>query len=136
VLGMSGGTRAEAGQERGCTIYDRMTPNIIKRIINAQIDRVKDWTDPNREENPMSCSEITIDGIDGALYGKLLAEAKAAGAKFDGATVSIDDCVFDWDFDIITSCLHFTCIHKPFIFSCGEVEGKIRSLVEKAKGGI
>jgi hypothetical protein len=92
--------------------------------------------DPQYEENQMPCPEITIPEISGDLYAKLLAQAEAAGAKFDGAKVSILGLEFDWNYDLEAATLRVTCTKKPFYAGCGQVEAHIRELVEKAKQSI
>jgi hypothetical protein len=103
----------------------------IKDFLNRAL-----WQDPNYEVNQVACPEITIEEIDGDLYAKLLAEAGAAGAKFDGSKASIEGLDFDWDYDIEAQVLHVTCTKKPFFIGCGQVESKIQELVAKAKGAI
>lgn len=92
--------------------------------------------DPQFEEVQVSCQEITIEQIDGALYAKLLAEATAAGAKFEGAQASISGLEFDWNYDEVAQALHVTCTKKPFYVGCDQVESRIRQLVEKSKGAL
>jgi hypothetical protein len=94
------------------------------------------WQDPNYETDEMSCPEITIEGINEELYAKLLGQANAAGAKFDGAKVTIHGLDFDWNYDSAASILHITCTWKPFYASCSMVEEKIRELVNRARTGI
>jgi hypothetical protein len=103
----------------------------IKDFLNRAL-----WQDPQYEENQVNCPEITIEGIDGDLYRKLLAEANAAGAKFDGSKVSISGLEFDWNYDLEAQVLHVTCTKKEFFIRCPQVESKIRELVEKSKGSI
>ena len=110
--------------------------SFIKRLLRGKIDEIKNWQDPDREENPMPCPEITIDGIDADLHSKLLGEATAAGAQFEGATVAFDNCIFDWNYDAPSATLHVTCIKKPFYIGCGLIAEKIQELAVKAKGGL
>ena len=105
----------------------------FKRLIQGKIDEVKDWQDPDREETPTPCPEITLPGIPQELYDKLLSEAHAAGAFFEGTKAQFKGCVFDWNYDAASQTLHVTCLSKPFIFSCGEVEQHIRELVKGAQ---
>ena len=116
-----------------------MAFGFIRRLLRAKIDRtrdqIRDWKDPNREENPMACDEITFDGIDGVLYGKLLHQAIAANAIFDGLTVHFEGVALDWNYDAAAQVLHVTCTKKPFYASCDLVESKLRELVAKAKQG-
>ena len=94
------------------------------------------WQDPNYEVHQVSCPEISLEEIDKDLYGRLLYEATAAGAEFDGTKACIEGLEFDWNYDEATQTLNITCTKKPFYASCGVVESKIRELVEKAKGAI
>ena len=110
--------------------------NIFKRLIRGKIEEVKDWEDPNREDNPTACSEITIEQISPELYARLLSEATAAGAKFEGAKASLSGLEFDWNFDEAAQVLHVTATKKPFYVTCSEVESKIQELVLKAKAAL
>jgi len=94
------------------------------------------WQDPNYEVDQVSCPEITIEEIPQDLYAKLLAEATAAGAIFEGSFAKIEGLSFDWNYDPSAQVLHITCLKKPFFASCGVVESRIRELVAKAKGAI
>lgn len=98
------------------------------------------WKDvtqnPQYDEVQVPCPEITIEGIDQALHAKLLAEGTAAGAKFDGATATIEGCYFDWNYDAEAQTLHVTCTKKPFYVSCTAIQSKITEIVTKAKEGI
>ena len=106
-------------------------------LLNAVRGPIREWQDPQGDEDSMKpCQEVTIEGIDQALYDKLLAEATAAGASFYGGTVALKGCTFAWNYDAPSSTLHFTCLGRPFIFGCGEVESRIRELVAKARTAI
>ncbi len=107
--------------------------NFFKRLVRSKIEQVKDWQDPNREDNPTACPEITIEQISPEVHAKLLAEATTAGATFEGSFAYIEGLSFDWNYDSTAQVLHVTCLKKPFYAACGEVESKIRELVEKAK---
>jgi hypothetical protein len=109
---------------------------IFKRFFRSKLDEVKDWQDPDREEEPMACQEITIEGVDTVLYGRLLSQATAAGAQFDGIRASIESLEFDWNYDAAAQVLHVTCTKKPFYATCSEVESRIRDLAAKAKTAI
>jgi hypothetical protein len=113
-----------------------MFKRLEKMLLNAVRGPIREWQDPQAEENPMSCPEITIEGIDDALYAKLLAEATSAGAKFEGTSVSLEGLDFDWNRDSEAQAVHITCLKKPFFATCGIVEFKIRELVAKAKENI
>ncbi len=114
--------------------------SFIKRLIQGKIDQVKDWQNPDREEFPMPCEEIVLDGIDKDLYAKLLTQANAGGIQFQGDTATLHDgpisLGFLWNYDEPSATLRITCVKKPFIFSCGTVELQLRQLVEKAKESI
>jgi hypothetical protein len=111
--------------------------NLFRRIIRDKISQIQDWRDPNREESPTPCAEITIGHIPEDLYGRLLAEASAGGAQFNGAKATISSAEFDWNYDAPSATLHITCTKKPFFISCDSVERQIRALVAaSAKGGI
>lgn len=105
----------------------------FKRLIQGKIDEVKDWQNPDREENPTSCAEITLPNIPQELYDKLLSEATAAGAQFSGEKVDFDHCEFDWSYDPPSQTLHITCTKKPFFVDCPTIEQKIRELVKGAQ---
>lgn len=94
------------------------------------------WQDPNYEVHQVSCQEITIEAIDHELYSRLLAEATAAGAHFDGVKASINGLEFDWNYDAECQVLQVTCTRKPFYATCSDVESKIREMVAKSKGAI
>lgn len=94
------------------------------------------WQDPNYEVVQMPCPEITIPGVDKDWYAKLLAEATAAGAKFEGTSVQMQGFGFDWNYDGEALVLHVTCTRKPFYVSCAMIEQRIRELVANAKGAI
>lgn len=94
------------------------------------------WNDPNYEVKQVSCPEITIEAIPNELYEKLLTEAAAAGAEFDGNKMTISGLEFDWNYDTEAQILHVTCTRKPFYVTCAQVETRINYLAEKAKGGI
>lgn len=83
----------------------------------------------------MPCPEVTVDGVDPILYEKLLAEATAAGAQFNGSEVTFKGCKFLWSYDGAGT-VKYTCTEKPFYFSCGLIQNEIQSLVEEAKGAI
>lgn len=92
--------------------------------------------DPEYEETQVPCPEITIEGIDQDLYAKLLAEATAAGAQFDGATATISGCTFDWNYDAEAGALRATCTKKPFYIGCDSIADRIQAIILKARGGI
>jgi hypothetical protein len=106
-------------------------PGKIKRFLLKAL-----WQDPNYEIDQVNCPEITIENIDSALYAKLLSGATSAGAQFDGAKASIRGADFDWNYDQSAQILHITCTRKPFYATCAEVESRIRSLVDEAKGAL
>lgn len=110
--------------------------NILNRFFKNKLDQVKDWQDPDREENPMACPEITIEQVDQPLHAKLLVEAMAAGATFQGTYATIEALTFDWNYDPAAQVLHVTCLKKPFYATCNEVESRIRELAAKAKGAL
>lgn len=84
----------------------------------------------------MPCAEITIEQIPLDLYAKLLNEATAAGAKFDGTKATLDGIELDWNYSPEVQILRVSCTKKPFYVNCGTVESHIRGLVEKAKTGV
>jgi hypothetical protein len=109
----------------------------LKRKITSTLrDGLNEWRDPQGEENPMACPEITIEGIDDAMYAKLMNEAVAGGAQFNGNIASIDGLTFDWNRDSVTQTLHITCLKKEFFITCKTVESKIRELVQKSKEAL
>lgn len=118
---------------------DEKPMNIIKRLFRSKLDSTKaevaDWRDPNREESPMSCTEITFEAIDPALYGRLLHQAAAAGAFFNGLTATFQGVTLSWNYDEPSQSLHVTCTKKPFYASCDLVEQHVRQLVANAKQG-
>lgn len=107
----------------------------VKSFIQDKIDQYHDWQNPDREENPMSCPEVVVDGIDLDLYEKLQAEAIAAGAVFDGSKVTLKGCEFLWAYDGISR-IRYTCTSKPFYFSCKLIQTQIEDLVQKSKEAI
>lgn len=92
--------------------------------------------DPQYDEVQVPCPEITIGGIDQALYDKLLAEATAAGAAFSGSSATMHGCTFDWNYDTVSQTLNATCTKKPFYFGCDEIASAIQKIVADAKGGL
>jgi hypothetical protein len=111
--------------------------NFVKRYFRGKFNEIRDWNDPNREEFPMPCPEITLEGIDKGLYSKLLSGALQAGAEFDGDRVTLHGMLLEWTWDQITDTLHITPLKHPFYSSCDEISSKIRELADKAKrGGI
>src|SRR5258708_40336924 len=101
--------------------------------MRGKIEQIKDWQDPDREENPTPCAEITIAEISPELYAKLLSEAIDAGAKFSGTNAEIEGAGFDCSYDAEWQTLHVTCLKKPFFISRDAVEQRIRELVLKSK---
>jgi hypothetical protein len=92
--------------------------------------------DPNYAEVQVPCPEIVLEQIDGELYAKLLAQATAAGAQFNGTEVTFKGCTFDWLYTAEECTLHVTCTSKPFYFSCNLIQSQIEDLIQKAKEGI
>lgn len=84
----------------------------------------------------MNCPEIVIVGIEQPMYDKLLAEANAAGAVFNGAKVAFKGCEFDWDYDAEAQVLHITCTNRPWYYKCDTIADHIRHLAERAKVSI
>jgi hypothetical protein len=83
--------------------------NFVKRYFRGKFNEIRDWNDPDREETPMPCPEITLEGIDANLYGKLLVEAKDAGAQSHGTNlVSLEGLLFDWNYNVQGQVLHIT----------------------------
>jgi hypothetical protein len=107
----------------------------VKSFIQDKFDQYHDWKNPDREANPMSCDEVIVDGVNPALYEKLLAQATAAGAVFDGSIVIFKGCRFIWSYDKVSS-FRYTCKEKPFYFTCDLIDKEIAGLVEKAKEGL
>ena len=83
----------------------------------------------------MACPEITFTEVDPAFYGRLLHQAVAAGAFFNGLSVKYEGVELNWAYDEPSQTLHVTCSKKPFYASCELVESHVRMLVEKAKTG-
>jgi hypothetical protein len=110
--------------------------NFVKRYFRGKFNEIREWQDPQREETPMACPEVTIEGIDSDLYGKLLAEANAAGAIFVGEKVYFEGLEFNWTHDAESQVVHFTCTKKPFFIGCDRIENQIRQLAAKAKGAV
>jgi hypothetical protein len=104
--------------------------------------RIKDllrqalWQDPDYPLRPVSCPELTFDGIEAPTHDKLLAQATSAGAKFDGQAAEIAGLTFDWNYDAASSTLHVTCTKKPLLVSCGYVAEQITKLIAKAKDNL
>lgn len=84
----------------------------------------------------MPCPEIVIEDINNDLHEKLLAQATAAGAQFNGTEATFKGCTFDWQYDPTACTLRATCTNKPFYFSCGIIQSQIENLIQKAKEGI
>lgn len=84
----------------------------------------------------MACPEITLEGIDGVLYGKLLHQAIAAGAEFFKEELVFQGVTLSWDYDAPSQTLNVTCTKKPFYASCELVEQHVRQLVAKAKESV
>ena len=92
------------------------------------------YHDPGND--PMSCPAITVPSVDQALYDKLLAQATAAGVKFDGTKASIDGIELEWKYDAAAQVLTVTCLKKPFYMSCGEIQSKVAELIHEAQMGV
>lgn len=114
--------------------------NFIRRLLKAKVESTKDqfrtWQDPDHEEVPTVCDKIELEGIDPALYGKLLHQAIAADAEFIGLTVYFQGVRLAWNYDEPSQTLHITCTKKPFYASCELVEKHIRELVAKAQESV
>jgi hypothetical protein len=91
--------------------------------------------DPNYEETQVPSSEITVDGVDPILYEKLLAELTAAGAVFDGSTVTFKGCELQWAYNGVSS-VRYTILKRPFYFTDKLIENQISQSIEKSKGAI
>lgn len=104
--------------------------NIKDRLLKAL------WQDPNYEIAQPMCNEFTIDQVDEALYGRLLNQARDAGAEFDGAKASFKGCDFNWNYDAVSGTLRVACTKKPFYFTCDLVESEIRKLVDQARAAL
>lgn len=85
------------------------------------------------QEAPVNCPEITEANVSQSLYDILLAQATAAGARFEGDIAAISGCTFDWNYDAGASVLRITCTHKPFLVSCDFVADKIQKLISQAR---
>ena len=107
----------------------------LKIFVHGKIDQYRDWKNPDREANPMACPVVTVDGVDPILYEKLLSQASAAGAVFNGSEVTYKGCKFAWTYDGSRSFTH-QCLEKPFYFSCDLIKTEIQKLVDQAKEGI
>jgi hypothetical protein len=107
----------------------------VKSFIQGKLDQIKDWEDPNREQNPMPSPEITVNGVDPVLYEKLLAELTAAGAVFDGSKVTFKGVEFQWAYDGI-SAVRYIILKKPFYFTEKLIQSQIEDSVEKAKVSV
>jgi hypothetical protein len=114
--------------------------NFLKRILRSKIDQVKsqykDWQDPNREVNPVTCEEFSLEGITPALYAGFLAKAKAAGVKFDGDRAEIGGIELDFNYDAVSGIMNITPVKHPFYVGCDQIQNHIQSIVAKAKGAI
>ena len=107
--------------------------------MKEKIKRLLRWATEDRnyyDEVQMACEEITIDGIDQDLYGKLLIQATDAGAVFMGTKATLHGCEFNWEYDATSQTLNVTCTKKPFYIGCGVIEHTIRELADKAKGAL
>lgn len=98
------------------------------------------WKDvtqnPQYDEVQVPCPEITIAGVPQELYDKLLSEATAAGATFDGNTADWHGCTLEWNYDSPSGTLSATCTKKPFYIACSQIEQGLRNEVVKAKAGL
>lgn len=116
----------------------------IKRLFRAKLDSTKEqirtWQDPDHEEEPTVCDQLSFSGVNQELYAKLLSEATTGGIAFDGNRASLHSgpisLEFDWDYQPTSATLYITCTKKPFIFSCGDVEERLRDLLAKAKESV
>lgn len=93
------------------------------------------WQDPNYDMSQKPGTEVTIYNVDPALYEKLLSEATAAGAKFNGDKVTFKGCDFNWSYDGAAS-IRYTCTAKPFYFSDALIESELLKLVDRARTAI
>lgn len=111
--------------------------SFFHRLFKAKVEETKqeieEWKDPDREENPTVCDEITLEGVDQGLHSKLLSQAFNAGVTFVGTQARLHGIVLDWNWDSVSGTLHITPLSHPFYLSCSEIETKITELVAKAK---
>lgn len=114
-------------------IYGWIKRNIKKKLQSG----LNEWRDPQGDEDSMKpCDEVTIEGIDQALYDKLMARAVSAGATFSGSLVTLKGCKFNWTYDAPSATLHYICLHREFFISCSEIDSHIRDLVQKSKEAL
>lgn len=110
--------------------------SFFKKLFRSKIEEVKDWQDPNREVNPVTCKEFTIEGVTPALYVSFLCQAKAAGVEFEGNLAEIDGIKLDFNYDPTIEVIHITPIKHPFYVGCDQIQSHIQKIVDKSKGGI
>ncbi len=84
----------------------------------------------------MPCPEIVIPGVSQDLYAKLLSEATAAGATFNGNQAEWHGCSLDFTYDAAAETIHATCTRKPFYIGCQQIADGLRNEVVKAKSSI
>ena len=81
----------------------------------------------------MACPQISIPGVDGALYARLVQQALSGGATFDGDRWLIHGCEFSVIHDLQSGTLHITPMKKPFLVPCSFIESNIEELIANAK---
>lgn len=92
--------------------------------------------DPQYAEVQIPCPEITIPAVPQELYDKLLSEATAAGAVFNGNEADWHGCTLDWNYDQSAQIITATCTKKPFYIGCSQIEQGLRNEVVKAKAAL
>ena len=81
----------------------------------------------------MACAKQVFDNVTGAVWDCLVAKLKAdygIDITSDVGHTSKLGFHIEWDFHRADQILSITCTVKPFLVTCGEVNGKIHSTVD------
>jgi hypothetical protein len=79
------------------------------------------------------CATQTFTGITQARFDCLVQRVQATtGIAISGNAGSAgeDGVTIRWEFDPVGGTLELQCMSKPFIISCGTINGKIHDLVD------
>jgi hypothetical protein len=80
----------------------------------------------------MPCAAQVFSPVTAANFNCIVAKAAAAGIKISGNAGEMSESGFtvQWQFDPVANTLSIQCTDKPFIVSCGTVNGRIHDIVD------
>jgi hypothetical protein len=79
----------------------------------------------------MSCAAQVFSNVSSTAWACLKAKAEAQGFTVGGDSGSISKSGFSgtWNYDAAAQTLTLQCTGAPFLFSCGDINGKIHDVV-------